>query len=130
MAQIKIYGLRDQLGPLRAAISDAIHACAVEALALPEEKRFHRFLLLDAEDFIFPPDRSARYTIIEVSMFEGRSANVKKRFIRALFDRLWRDCALEPQDVEITIAETPRENWGIRGLPGDELSLGYTVTLV
>lgn len=30
-------------------------------------------------------------------------------------------------DVEITIFETPKENWGIRGLPGDELALNYKV---
>ena len=29
--------------------------------------------------------------------------------------------------VEITIYETPRGNWGIRGVPGDELMLGYKV---
>ena len=29
--------------------------------------------------------------------------------------------------VEITIFETPRGHWGIRGLPGDELDLNYTV---
>jgi phenylpyruvate tautomerase PptA (4-oxalocrotonate tautomerase family) len=32
-----------------------------------------------------------------------------------------------PQDVEITIHESPKENWGIRGKPGDELSLSYKV---
>jgi len=29
--------------------------------------------------------------------------------------------------VEITITETPRSNWGIRGLPADELELSYKV---
>jgi hypothetical protein len=30
-----------------------------------------------------------------------------------------------PNDIEITIFETPKHNWGIRGLPGDELNLNY-----
>ena len=34
-----------------------------------------------------------------------------------------------PQDIEITIFETPRHNWGIRGLPGDELTLTYNVNV-
>nr|WP_285724482.1 tautomerase family protein [Psychromicrobium sp. YIM S02556] len=33
------------------------------------------------------------------------------------------------QDIEITITETPRENWGIRGLPADELDLNYPVSV-
>jgi hypothetical protein len=30
-------------------------------------------------------------------------------------------------DVEITITETPKYNWGIRGMIGDELKLNYKV---
>jgi phenylpyruvate tautomerase PptA (4-oxalocrotonate tautomerase family) len=129
MAQIRIYGRKDIHGGQRQAISDAIHACAVDALALPVEKRFHRFCWLDGEDFIYPDDRSDRYLIVEISMFAGRSVSVKKEFIRGLFARLEAECGISPQDVEITITETPRENWGIRGLPGDELNLTYVVEL-
>ncbi|APF21976.1 putative transglutaminase-like protein [Clostridium butyricum] len=34
-----------------------------------------------------------------------------------------------PNDVEITIFETPNYNWGIRGVPGDELGLNYKVNV-
>lgn len=36
---------------------------------------------------------------------------------------------ISPQDVEVTIFETPKHNWGIRGLPGDELALNYKVNI-
>jgi phenylpyruvate tautomerase PptA (4-oxalocrotonate tautomerase family) len=101
----------------------------MEALALPRHKRFHRFFSLDADSFIFPGDRSPRYTIIEISMFEGRSVGTKKRLIALLFSRLQQDLDLAPNDVEITITETPRANWGIRGQPGDEISLSYRIEL-
>jgi phenylpyruvate tautomerase PptA (4-oxalocrotonate tautomerase family) len=129
MAQIKVYGLRTHLDSVKQQVSDAIHACAVDTLSLPTEKRFHRFFPLAAEDFIYPSDRTERYTIIEVSMFEGRSVEAKKLFLRLLFERLSRECAITPQDVEITIVETPRHNWGIRGVPGDELQLTYQVNV-
>ena len=32
-----------------------------------------------------------------------------------------------PNDLEITITETPRANWVIRGVPADELLLTYAV---
>lgn len=129
MAQIKIYGLKEHLAPLTKQCSDIIHACAVEALQLPQEKRFHRFILLEKDEFFFPGDRSSRYTIIEISMFEGRSIESKKHLLRLLFTRLQEDLHIAPQDVEITIFETPRHNWGIRGQPGDELSLNYRVNV-
>ena len=46
---------------------------------------------------------------------------------RLLFERLERECGIGPMDVEVTIFETPRHNWGIRGAPGDELDLSYRV---
>ena len=129
MAQIKIYSLREHLDPIKKQLSDTIHACAIEALHLPPDKRFHRFIALDKADFFFPPDRSSRYTIIEISMFEGRSVETKKQLIRLLFTRLQAELQIEPQDIEIIIFETPQYNWGIRGLPGDELSLNYRVNV-
>ncbi len=88
VAQVKIFGLRRSLQHSRAVISQAIHTSVVEALEYPSEKKFHRFILLDDEDFIFPPDRSERYIIIEMSMFEGRSVEAKKMLIRLLYEYL------------------------------------------
>jgi 4-oxalocrotonate tautomerase family enzyme len=127
MAQVKIYGLREYLAPVRGQLSTIIHSCVVDALAFPEDKRVHRFLLLDREDFIFTLGRSERYTIIEISMFEGRSTETKKQLLRLLMDRISSGLGMHVDDIEITIFETPRQNWGIRGLPADELQLSYKV---
>lgn len=39
------------------------------------------------------------------------------------------DSALRPRDIEVTITETPRANWSIRGLLAHELDLPYRVDL-
>jgi phenylpyruvate tautomerase PptA (4-oxalocrotonate tautomerase family) len=127
MSQIKIFGIREQLNPIKAQLSDVIHACIVEALHYPPDKRAHRFFPLEESDFYYPPDRSERYTILEISMFEGRSVETKKHLIRLLFERVEQELGIAPKDLEITIFETPKHNWGFRGLPGDEISLNYKV---
>ena len=127
MSQIKIYALREHLTTSRGNLSEAIHGAVVEALSYPPDKRAHRFFPLEREDFLPPAGRSDRYTIIEISMFEGRTVETKKRLLRLLFERLERDCAIAPNDVEVTIFETPMHNWGIRGAPADELVLNYDV---
>jgi 4-oxalocrotonate tautomerase family enzyme len=127
MAQIKIYGLKEQLNPIKAQLSDVIHSCVVDALAFPQDKRAHRFFPLEVDDFYYPPDRTTRYTIIEISMFEGRTVETKKRLIRLLFERTEQVLGLSPNDLEITITETSKQNWGFRGQPGDEVSLNYKV---
>jgi hypothetical protein len=126
MAQVKIYGLRESLNPIKASLSDAIHACVMDALQYPADKRAHRFFPLEQEDFYYPVGRSDRYTILEFSMFEGRSIEAKKELIRLLFERV-KLLGISGEDLEITIFETPRHNWGFRGLPGDEHPLNYRV---
>jgi 4-oxalocrotonate tautomerase family enzyme len=127
MSQIKIYGLKDSLKDHQAKLSDAIHKAVVQSLGLPVDKKFHRFISLNQSEFIFPADRSSSYTIIEISMFEGRSVETKKTLIRLLFQYIEQDTGIAPQDIEITIFESPKHNWGIRGQCGDELMLGYKV---
>ena len=127
MSQIKIYGLKENLDPIKAKLSDVVHSCVVDALDFPEDKRFHRFFPLDPSDFYYPSGRTTSYTIIEISMFEGRSVEAKKHLIRLLFERAYQQLNILPQDLEITITETPQHNWGVRGMPGDEIELNYKV---
>ena len=127
MAQIKIYGIGTHLNPVKRKLSEVIHSCVVDALQFPIDKRAHRFFPMDAEDFFYPAGRTDKYTIIEISMFEGRSVETKKRLIRLLFERIRAELGISSQDIEITITETPKHNWGFRGLPGDEIGLNYKV---
>jgi Tautomerase enzyme len=126
MSQVKIYGLRSHLDPIKSQLSHIIHACVMDAVQYPADKRSHRFFPLDAADFYYPSDRTEKYTILEFSMFEGRSVEAKKNLMRLLFDRV-QPLGITPQDLEITIVETPKHNWGFRGLPGDEHQLNYKV---
>lgn len=127
MAQIKIYGEREHLRAVRDRLSEIIHDTAKAVLGLPPDKRFHRFIGLDREDFLYPDDRSQAYTIIEISLFEGRSEATKRALLENLMASLADRLALAPGDIEITLFETPRSHWGIRGRTGDRLMLDYNV---
>lgn len=126
MVQVKIYGLRDHLDPIKSQLSDVIHSCIIDALQFPPDKRAHRFFPLDSSDFFYPTGRTSRYTIIEFSMIEGRSVEAKKQLIRLLFERV-QLLGISTQDLEMTIFETPKYHWGFRGLPGDEHQLNYKI---
>ncbi|MCO5215041.1 MAG: tautomerase family protein [Thermomicrobiales bacterium] len=127
MSQFKIYGHKTFLSENSSTLSDAIHAASVAALGLPEGKRFHRFLPLEPWQLIAPSDRTERYLIIEVMMFEGRPLETKKAFYAAVLTNLQRMCGVEAQDIELVITESPRHDWLIRSMPGDELTLNYRV---
>jgi len=127
MAQIKIYGLSNTLNRVRANLSDSIHNSIMVAFEYPAEKRFHRFIAFEKADFIFPADRSSNYIVLEISIFEGRTVEAKKHLIQQLFENIPKATGIAKNDIELTIFETPRSNWGIRGMAGDELSLNYKV---
>ena len=127
MAQVVIWGHREVLASRRGALSDAVHGAVMAALDYPPEKRFHRFVALDAEDFVHPEDRGVDYTIVEISMFEGRSEEAKRALVRELFTRIELEAGVPPHSLEITITETPKVNWGIRGRNAADLELGYRV---
>ena len=127
MSQIKIFGIQEHLNPIKSALSDVIHDCVVEALQFPKDKRAHRFFPLAKEDMFYPAGRTGAYTIIEITMIQGRSTKAKKKLIRLLFDKIQSEVGITHQDIEICIYESPAENWGFRGMHGDEVQLNYKI---
>lgn len=125
MAQVKIYGNRSVWGGRRSEVSDAVHAALVKTWQLPQDKRFHRFLLLDDGDLVAP--RSDAYLVVEVVCFAGRSREAKRALVAAMYDDVAPALGLVADDLELVVIESPRENWGIRGRSGDELALTYRV---
>jgi 5-carboxymethyl-2-hydroxymuconate isomerase len=127
MAQIKIYGVREKLAPVRERLSEVIHECVMEALQFPADKRAHRFFLMDKENMLYPAGRTDAYTIIEISMIEGRSIEARKKLIGLLFDNIRDQVNIQHHDLEICIQESPACNWGFRGMHGDEVKLNYKI---
>ncbi|WP_313937165.1 tautomerase family protein [Anabaena azotica] len=95
MVQVKVYGLAKTLNPIKAELSDIIHASLVEVLQISPEKRFHRFFPLDKTDFYYPPDRTENYLIIEIVMFEGRAVDTKKIYCKKYLRKLTNSCKLQ-----------------------------------
>lgn len=129
MSQVKIYGVREHLLPIRNQLSEVIHSCVVEALQFPENKRAHRFFYFDADDFFRPATASERYVILEFMMIEGRTVETKKKLIHLLYERIIGQVGLANTDIEICILESPAHNWGFRGLTGDEIKLSYIINV-
>lgn len=126
---ILIYGIKEQLNPIKAQLSDIIHGCMQSALGIPADKRAHRFIPLDKENFYYPDGRSDAYTVIEINMIEGREKDTIKLLIKTLFKEIEAQIGIKAIDVEITIKEQPAYCWGFRGVTGDEAKLNYKVNV-
>ena len=126
---IVIYGIKEQLNPIKATMSDIIHQCMMDVLGMPEGKRAHRFVPLNKDDYYYPDDRTDQYTVLEINMMEGREVETKKALIKALFQQFEEQLNISPIDLEITIKEQPPHCWGFRGITGDEAKLNYKVNV-
>ena len=127
---IVIYGIKENLNPIKSKLSDVIHKSMQSVLGMPEDKRAHRFIPMDKSDFFYPGGRSDNYTVIEINMMEGRQIETKKALIKSLFSEIESELKILPIDIEITIKEQPKHCWGFRGITGDEVTdLKYSVNV-
>jgi 4-oxalocrotonate tautomerase len=100
----------------RAAVGQTIQQAMHAALKVPLEERFHIFTEHAPADLVIDPtylgiDRSADATVIQVTLNEGRDADMKSRFYRTLADGLRERVGLRPEDLVVNLVEVKRENW-------------------
>jgi phenylpyruvate tautomerase PptA (4-oxalocrotonate tautomerase family) len=110
-----------------AAVIDAVQSALREALKIPEWDRTLRLIEHLPSHFAVPPGRGEKFTLVEVTMFSGRSMDAK----RALYQAIVRNLAalgVPALDIKITLIEIPPENWGLRGgMPASEIDLGFKI---
>ncbi len=126
---IKVYGIKKYLKKNSYKISEVINNCLISTLSFPENKKTQRFIPMDKRYFYSPAGRSDLYTIIEISLMEGRKVSTKKELIKMLFREFEEKLNIKPIDLEIIITDQPPSNWGFRGMTGDEAKLNYKVNV-
>lgn len=111
------------------AMMDAVYESFREALKVPEGDRQVRYVEHRPEHFAVPPGKTANSTLIEITMFPGRSLAAKKALYAAIVRR-YEALGIAPSDVMIVLHEPPLDNWGLRGgQAASELDLGFNLNI-
>lgn len=127
MPLVKIETRKSWSASEKNGIMEAIHSAMREALKIPENDRDIRFHEYHPEDFQVSPDKTQNYTLVEITMFTGRSLQAKKELYQGIVTNLGK-LGILAADVFIVLHEVPLENWGIRGgNPASEVDLGFKV---
>jgi 4-oxalocrotonate tautomerase len=100
----------------RAAIGEVIYQAMRATLNVPENDRFQVFNERPAAAMVVDPtylgiQRSADCVIVQVTLNEGRTVEMKQAFYRAVADGLQRELGLRREDVFINLVEVRKENW-------------------
>jgi hypothetical protein len=91
-------------------VIDAVQSALGEALKIPEGDRTRRLIEHPPSHFAVPPGRGEKFTLVEVTIFSGRSMRAKRTLYQ---EALVRDLAaldVPPSDIKIT--SKPRRKIG------------------
>ena len=80
----------------------------------PLDDKLLRLVAHAPDDFIIPPGRGEKFTRIEITLFNGRSLEAKRKLYTAIVRNL-EPFGVPAEDVKIILLEVPPENWGVRG---------------
>lgn len=97
----------------RKALLDGVHAALVEAFHIPEHDR-NQILHEHAPDH-FESHHGPGFTLVEATVFPGRTAEAKRRLYAALARNLEAGAGVDPASLVVVLHEPPLECWGIRG---------------
>jgi hypothetical protein len=111
------------------AVIEAVQSALMEAIKIPEWDRTVRLIEHSPSHFAVPLGRGERYTLIEITMFSGRSRDAKRALYQAIVRNLGA-LSVPALDIKVTLIECPLENWGIRGgHAASEIELGFAVNV-
>jgi 4-oxalocrotonate tautomerase len=98
------------------AVADVVYDAMIATLNVPKDDRFQVISEHAREALVIHPtylgiDRSADALIIQITLNEGRTVEVKKAFYKAVADGLNERVGLRREDVFINLVEVKKENW-------------------
>ncbi len=126
MPSTRIETRRGWLGARRRNFIEAVQGALVAGILIPDTDRCVRLVEYDDDAFIVPSHVGPHYSVVEISLFTGRSIEAKRRLYAALVEAV-EPFGLAPHDLKVILHEVPRENWGLRGKPGSDIDLGFKV---
>ena len=114
----------------RKKILDSVHQALIDSFKIPDSDRNQLIYEFDDDNFERSANKSRAFTIIEITVFKGRSREAKRMLYRKIVENLKTSPVIEPKDILITINEPELVNWGIHGGKcADETDIGFNVNI-
>lgn len=115
MPLVRIDIIKGKSAEYKKTMLDCIHEGLMESIGISDWDRFQRIIEIDGTDFETPMEKTDQFTMIEITMFQGRSKEQKKALIERITEKLNAQLGIAATDVFIVIHEPPNENWGLGG---------------
>ncbi len=98
------------------AVADVVYEAMIATLNAPKDDRFQIVSRRTPDELIIDPsylgiERSAEALIVQLTLNEGRTVEMKQAFYKAVADGLNERVGLRREDVVINLVEVKKENW-------------------
>ncbi|OAF17707.1 MULTISPECIES: tautomerase family protein [Bradyrhizobium] len=101
----------------RQAILDSLYRAMREALQVPEGDEFMTITELEPANFrcgnAYGVTRSDDAVLIQITVFDTRTAEQKKALYRRIADLLGERPGIRSEDVFVNVLDAPKENWSV-----------------
>jgi phenylpyruvate tautomerase PptA (4-oxalocrotonate tautomerase family) len=97
-------------------VGEAVYRTMTETINVPAKDNFQIITEHGKDGLIYDPsyldiERTDGSIIIQITLNEGRTVELKKAFYKTLAERLNKELGVRLEDVFISLVEVKKENW-------------------
>jgi phenylpyruvate tautomerase PptA (4-oxalocrotonate tautomerase family) len=129
MPHAVIHGRKGVIPRNKALLLSTINRAMINALKVPDDNHPVRLSEYEVDEFLIPNGASENFTLIEATLFPGRSLDTKKALYQTIAKGM-SDIGVAPDDVRVVVYEVPLDNWGLLGgKPASAIDLGFQIEI-
>jgi phenylpyruvate tautomerase PptA (4-oxalocrotonate tautomerase family) len=116
MPLVRIDLLQGKPVQFRRRVGEIVYQTMMDTLNVPAKDNFHIITEHDQDSLVYDPEyleiqRTGGIVIIQITLNEGRTVELKKAFYKQLAGRLHAELDIRMEDVFISLVEVKKENW-------------------
>jgi 4-oxalocrotonate tautomerase len=97
-------------------IAEIVYRTMTDTINVPAKDNFQIITEHDSNTLIYDPSyldipRTEGIVIIQITLNEGRTIEMKKAFFKTLAERLHAEVSIRMEDVFVNLVEVKKENW-------------------
>jgi phenylpyruvate tautomerase PptA (4-oxalocrotonate tautomerase family) len=97
-------------------VGDIVYQAMIHHVNVPADDKFQVITKHDADELVTPKsylgiEYSAGIIFIQVTLNEGRSTELKKKFYKVICEGLVEKLQIRSEDIVINLIEVNKENW-------------------
>ena len=115
MPLVRIEIVKGKSAEYKKEILEGVHIALMNAIQIEDWDRFQRLYEIDDEFFERSERKTDKFTMIEITMFQGRTKEQKAKLYEEIVKELYERLQIQATDIFIVLNEPPNENWGLAG---------------